>query len=420
MARHLAALAAGIVLAGAPVSAATLNQLASVQFVSNVPFDHQLQTARKLGFHRVRLAARWNGVEQPRGRYIWRSTDARIQTVLKAGMVPIIVLFGPNDGYPSPDGEKSAPPAHGEALAGFARFAAATVARYGTGRPDTPILYEIWNEPNTRTFWRRSPDPEGYARMAEAACTAIRAVAPQARILALGMEGWPAKAPYRSSPAGIDIYREWSARAASPALMACVDGISFHPYLSRPEQVLQGEATLQTYLAKVWRRPAPPLLANTEWGYTSTTKTGADLVRQAVFDLRSLLIGTGKGRVTNLYQSVDGGRDPAKSPENYGLVTLDGKIKPAGFAIQRLMQAIGDYQIDGVEQVATTPGLYRFTAHCGASRAQVLWAGAPDGSMLPVPLPADAAVTDLVTGGPGATEGNRLMVGAAPLLVLTK
>ncbi len=397
-------------------SAATLNQLASVQFVSNVPFDHQLRTAKTLGVHRVRLAAIWNAVERPRGRYIWRGTDARIGAVLKAGFVPIITLYGTNDSYPSADGERNAPPIDGEALAGFAQFAAATVARYGIGQSGMPILYEIWNEPNIKTFWKRVPDPEGYARMAETACRAIRAVAPDARVLAFGMEGWPVKTPYRVAAYDLDIYQQWAMRAATPGLMACADGISFHPYLPRPEQVLEGEPLLRAYLAKVWRRTVMPLLANTEWGYPLSMKAGRDGEKQAAIDLRALLIGTGFGRVTNLYQAVDGGRDPARSDQAYGLVTIDGAIKPAGFAIQRLLGAIGNYEIDGVAPIAATPGLYRFDARRGSARAQVFWSTAAGATAIEVP--AGAILVDLVTGAPGGWDANgRAVVGPNPLLV---
>lgn len=409
---------ATVALAGG-ASADTLNQLTSVQIVGNVPFDHQLQAARKLGVRRVRLAAYWSAVERPRGRYIWRSTDARIGAVLKAGMVPIIVLYGPNDGYPSPDGGKAAPPAQGEALEGFARFAAATAARYGVGGLDMPILYEIWNEPNTKTFWKRIPDPEGYARMAEAACKAIRISAPQARVLAFGMEGWPVKAPYRVAAYDLDIYQQWAGRAASLGLMACADGISFHPYLPRPEQVLQGEPRLQTYLDRVWRRATPPLLANTEWGYPINVKKGVDASMQAAFDLRALLIGTGLGRVTNLYQSVDGGRDATNPDQTYGLVTADGAFKPAGLAVQRLLRMIGDYDIDGVSLMAGQPALYSFTAHRGGARAQIVWAGGAGKPAITTALPKGAVATDLVAGTPAERNGDKVVIGANPVLLLT-
>lgn len=426
MDRNMATLAGmGMIAAVAAVafagdaSADTLNQLTSVQIVGNVPFDYQLQTARKLGVRRVRLAAYWPAVEKPRGRFIWRSTDARIGAVLKAGMAPIIVLYGANGGYPSPDGGKGAPPSQGEALEGFARFAGATAARYGVGRPDMPILYEIWNEPNTKTFWKRIPDPEGYARMAEAACKAIKTSTPQARVLALGMEGWPVKAPYRVAAYNLDIYQQWAARAASPGLMACADGISFHPYLPRPEQVLQGEPRLQAYLARVWQRATPPLLANTEWGYPINVGKGVDAPMQAALDLRALLIGTGLGRVTNLYQSVDGGRDATKPDQTYGLVTAEGAFKPAGLAVQRLLRMIGDYTIDGVGPIASQPDLYSFTAHRGAARAQIVWTGKSGATAATMALPKGAAATDLVTGAPAERNGDMVVVGPRPVLLLS-
>lgn len=423
MRRNMATLAgmgmiAAVAFAG-DASADTLNQLTSVQIVGNVPFDYQLQTARKLGVRRVRLAAYWPAVEKPRGRFIWRSTDARIGAVLKAGMAPIIVLYGANGGYPSPDGGKAAPPSQGEALEGFARFAAATAARYGVGRPDMPILYEIWNEPNTKTFWKRIPDPEGYARMAEAACKAIRTSTPQARVLALGMEGWPVKTPYRVAAYDLDIYQQWAGRAASPGLMACADGISFHPYLPRPEQVLQGEPRLQGYLARVWRRASPPLLANTEWGYPINAKKGVDASMQAALDLRALLIGTGLGRVTNLYQSVDGGRDATRPDQTYGLVTADGAFKQAGLAVQRLLRLIGDYDIDGVSPMAGQPNLYSFTAHRGAARARIVWAGGEGKPAMTTVLPKGAEAIDLVTGAPAERNGDKVVIGANPVLLST-
>lgn len=419
---YKAALAGSLVAAvGASGGAAadTLNQLTSVQIVGNVPFDYQLQTARKLGVRRVRLAAYWGAVEKPRGRSIWRSTDARIGAVLKAGMAPVIVVYGANDGYPSPDGGKAAPPSQGEALEGFARFAGATAARYGAGRPDMPILYEIWNEPNTKTFWKRAPDPEGYARMAEAACKAIKAASPQAQVVALGMEGWPVKAPYRVAAYNIDIYQQWAARAASPGLMACADGISFHPYLPRPEQVLQGEPRLQAYLARVWHRDTPPLLANTEWGYPINVGKGVDAATQAALDLRALLIGTGLGRVTNLYQSVDGGRDATRPDQTYGLVTAEGAFKPAGLAVQRLLRMIGDYAIDGIGTIDRQPGFYSFTAHRGAARAQIVWTGGSGGTGATVALPKGAAATDLVSGAPAERKGDMVVVGTSPVLLLS-
>jgi hypothetical protein len=382
----------------------TLNQLASIQIVGNVPFDNQVMAAKALGFRRVRLAARWGDIERPRGRFTWRPFDDRIAALTRAGITPIIVIFGGNGGYPGLMSE-------GEVLTGYARFAGAVAKRYGTGTPERAILYEIWNEPNTKTFWRVPPDPESYATMAGAACAAIRQERPDARVLALGMEGTPVKRPYFVPAYGIDIYQQWAARAATPALMACADGFSMHPYLPTPEQVLRDDPALRAFMAAHWRKQTPPIVAHTEIGYAIDPRKQVSGEDQAALDLRALLIGTGLGRVTNLYQSVDTGRDPAKPDGAYGLVTYDGRVKPAGAAVQRLLRLIGDHRIGGVEAL---PGdLYRFSAARGADRAVVLWSTAPRRAK----VTAGAAVIDLVSGAPVSVAPDATVpVGPNPVL----
>lgn len=385
--------------------AGTLNDLAATQIVPNVPFANQVQTAQALGFHRVRLAVRWNEIERPRGRYTWRPFDDKIAALTRAGITPIIVIFGGNGGYPGSIGE-------GEAMTGFAKFAGAVARRYGTGAPARPILYEIWNEPNTKTFWGRPPEPEAYAAMAGAACSAIKAERPAARVLALAMEGTPVKRPYFVLSYGLDIYRQWAARAATPALMACADGFSMHPYLPTPEQVLRDDPALRAFVAAHWSRAQSPMIAQTEVGYAIDPRKGVTAEDQAALDLRALLIGAGLGRVTNLYQAVDTARDTTNADNGYGLVTYDGRIKPAGMAVRRLLGAIGDYRVVGVEAFGGGDA-YRFAARNGRARAAVLWATTPRRGK----VPATAKVVDLATGAgvPLAADG-AVPLGPRPVL----
>lgn len=382
----------------------TLNQLASTQFVGNVPFHNQLKAATALGFRRVRLAARWGDVERPRGRFTWRPFDDKIAALTRAGISPIIVIFGGNGGYPGLMSE-------GEALTGFARFAGAVAKRYGTGTPERPILYELWNEPNTKTFWGRPPDPESYAAMAGAACAAIKGERPDARVLALAMEGTPVKRPYFVPSYNIDIYQQWAARAATPALMACADGFSMHPYLPTPEQVLRDDPRLRAFMAAHWSRKTPPIVVHSEIGYAINARKQVSAEDQAALDVRALLIGTGLDRVTNLYQSVDTARDTTRPDNAYGLVTYDGRVKPAGAAVQRLLRLIGDHRIGGVELL---PGdLYRFSAGRGPARAVVLWSTAPGRAK----VTAGAAVIDLVGGAPVPVAPDATVpVGPRPVL----
>lgn len=415
-----------IALALLPVQradAAAVRDLAAVQFVTNVPFAMQLAAAKKIGIRNVRLGIRWYEVERRRGRLDWGPVDAKLNAILRGGMTPIVTLIGGNREYgpPAPPGGFPSPADSPEATEGFSRFAAAAARRYGAAGAGRPILYEIWNEPNTKTFWGRPPDPEGYARLAESACRAIKAAAPGAKVVGLAMEGSPVKSPYVVPAYRLDIYQEWANRAAAPGLMQCLDGISLHPYRPIPETYLSDEPKLQRFIGRHWTKPAPPMIANTEWGYQINRKRGHTADDQAAFDLRALLVGAGMGRLTNLYQIVDGGCDPDRPDQTYGLFACDGAIKPAGTAVQRLLQRIGDFEVDGVGPVAGTLGAFRFRAHRGALQADVWWnVGRP----APVVLaggrgggPAEAI--DLVSGAPRRIQQDgTALVDGAPLLVL--
>lgn len=395
--------------------AATLNDLASGQIVGNIPFDNQLKALSAVGLRRTRLGLRWGGIERARGTFDWSLADRKVADLQRQGIVPILTLFGGNKAYRTTAADGAGPPADGEALAGFARFAAAAAARYRSARPDTPILFEIWNEPNTKTFWGRPPEPEAYARMAGAACAAIKAAAPNARVLALAMEGTPVKARYYVLSYGIDIYQEWAARAATPALMRCADGFSMHPYLPLPEEVLRADPDLRAFVAAHWAKPAAPLIVFSEWGYAIDAKrTPAD---QAALQLRALLIGAGLKRVTNLYQMVDDQRDQAKAGrDGYGLITYYGRFKPSGDAVRRLMRLLGGYGIEGIDRLGGTGAgetVYRFSAGAGQARARILWTEGRPGTARP---PAGARAIDLVTGAIKPVVSGVVAIGPAPTL----
>lgn len=400
----------------AAAPAATADDLLGLQIVGNIPFDSQLKAITAVGMRRARLGVRWGETEVARGRYDWTLADRKVGDLQRAGITPIITLFGGNKAYRTNAADGAGPPADGEALAGFARFAAAVAARYRSTRPDMPILFEIWNEPNTKTFWGRPPEPEAYARMAGAACAAIKAAAPDARVLALAMEGTPVKARYYVMAYGIDIYREWAARAATPALMRCADGFSMHPYLPAPEDVLRAEPELRAFIAAHWAKPAAPLVVFSEWGYAIDRKrTPAD---QAALQLRALLIGAGLKRATNLYQAVDDQRDRAKAgKDGYGLVTYHGAFKPSGDAVRRLMRAAGRYGIEGIDTLGGAgagEAVYRFRARSGRARAYVLWTGGRPGTAR---MPAGARAVNLVTGAAAPAASGAVAIGPAPVLV---
>jgi hypothetical protein len=408
--------AASVLLSSGSASAETLRELTSVQVVGNAPIATQFKAANAVGVKMVRLAVRWNEIEKLKGQYFWQWSETRIQPFLRAGFTPIITLFGSSKFYSAggPPDEKSAP-SDGEALDGFAKFAAATVERYGVSANGRPILYEIWNEANTKTFWQKPPDPEAYARMATAACRAIREKRPEAKILGLAMEGTPVKKPYFVLSYGIDIYQQWAARASTREMTQCVDGFSMHPYRPKPETYFTDEPALQAYVGAYWAKT--PIIANTEWGYSIDPAKGRTDFDQATLTTQSLLLGAGMRRLVNIYQSTDTSSDPTKTESSYGLVTLDGRVKPAGAAVKRLMDAIGDYEVEGVGPLAD--GAYVFRARKDQQTANVVWRAEGPGlvELKSLGVTAGARTVNIVTGEERPLDGLALTISGQPVLI---
>jgi hypothetical protein len=91
------------------------------------------------------------------------------------------------------------------------------------GRARTmPILsWQIWNEPNYLLFWHPRPSPRGYAKLLERSARAIRAIDPDASILAAGV------APVE---AGITPWAFLRRMYAVPGVRRAFDVVALHPY----------------------------------------------------------------------------------------------------------------------------------------------------------------------------------------------
>lgn len=400
------------------VKAETLQELASGQIVGNVEFEQQLNIAAEVGMGRVRFGIRWYEVEKRPGVFDWRKSDAQLAMLKSRGIAPIITLFGGNELYQaSTTKQERTAPSTERAYSAFSRFASGVVKRYGNTLSDKQIYYEIWNEPNTKTFWRPMPNPENYAALASSACEAIKTVDQDAIVLGLPMEGTPVKQPYYVKEYGIDIYQEWARRAATPKLMECVDGIAMHPYRKSPESYLDDEASLQTYLSTFWKKNGKPLILNTEWGYSSSGAEGEE--RQALNTVRAFLVGASLHRITNIYQLSDGGRDTAKENENYGLSTFKGEIKASGYALQRLLKEIGGYVPGPIERPSENVAIASFVN--GSEKAWVAWSTGPGSAPLPSwTLNRENEAINVITGEKITLPRDLRDVGPTPILILGK
>jgi hypothetical protein len=227
------------------------------------------------GIETVRADAAWSSVQPTaedgsRGIYDWGYLD-RIETALaekRLRWLPVVDYSTPWDassefkGTPDP---YSAP----RDDQGFARFAAALVARYGshgsfwTAHPQLPAepvaAVEVWNEENTSLFWNPAPDAQAYLGLYEATRRAIHAVSDGVEVLVGGL----------SNPAAPFLEQLYAAGGERRTLF---DGVAIHPYADDPSELERNVSVARRVLDQHGDFDTP--LDVTEFGWPSLWSSG--------------------------------------------------------------------------------------------------------------------------------------------------
>jgi polysaccharide biosynthesis protein PslG len=196
-------------------------------------------------------------VEKEKGVYDFAEWDAQMAKAQELGLTLNLVLFSHNpDLYPGKGKGEEGFQTEAEREA-FARFAAAAVAHY----KDYEVLWEIWNEPNTMTFWGKHGKGNTreyaaqYTALVKAVVPAMRAADPDCYIMAGSVSNY-----------WIRSY-EWTEFCLEAGILESkFDLWSVHPYgVKTPEEFADGHAIMRKLLA-TYGAPDMPL-ANTERGF---------------------------------------------------------------------------------------------------------------------------------------------------------
>lgn len=131
---------------------------------------HELLELREAGLRIIRTDLYWSATETRTGRYDFTRWARLLQTAESLGMQ---VQFVMGYSHPAHTGPRSmTPPRSPTEIYAYSNWVAAAVSHFqGHG-----VVWEIWNEPNFKTFWVGSPSATEYARLASASVHAIRRV----------------------------------------------------------------------------------------------------------------------------------------------------------------------------------------------------------------------------------------------------
>jgi len=301
----------------------------------------QLAALRQTGSTLARSDALWETTEPspPVGgvhHYQWAFDDTIAGSLAVEGLQWLpIVDYAPGWAGTQPATGHSPP----HAVDQYAAFAGALAGRYGAGgefwrqHPELaarPVdTYEIWNEPDNSLFWSPAPDPAAYARLYLAARQAIRAVAPDARVIVGGLTE-----PARFLPALI---------RAAPGLRSQIDGVGIHPYAPTPGAVMARVRRARATLSALGLGQAP--LYVTEFGWTTHPPGALDYLPEQlrpayIHQTLSDLEGSGCGLAAALlYAWVTPERDPADSQDWFGISPPQGGGSPDSQAFAQAIAA---------------------------------------------------------------------------------
>ena len=302
--------------------------------------EKDLDLIAAAGFKFIRMDFSWGGTERRKGEFNWADYDELTTNLEKRGLRAYYILDYSNGLYEDTivsrnpvsgkEQRDTASPSKPESFGAFARWAAAAAAHFKGRR----IIWEVWNEPNIG-FWKPNPNVTNYTALVLATCQAVRAVDPQATILAPGSSEFP---------------WEFIEHLFQAGALEHIDGISVHPYRSYSKGPETARADYRRLRGMIERHASParrnlPIISG-EWGYATHAKGGVTVDTQAAFIARQQLANLHSGVPLSIwYDWKNDGPDVNYGEHNFGTVTLDLQPKPSFLAVQTLTRQLGGHRI---------------------------------------------------------------------------
>lgn len=156
----------------------------SLVYMSQEELDAYFLKMQDLGVTRFRFDLAWRTVQEKNSRsFDWSGSDRVVKTAKKFGMEPLALLaYAPEWASENNCTADVCPPSDSSAQF-FANFASAAAKRY-KGRINH---FEIWNEPNFAGFWSPGADVQKYSELLKLSYLGIKKSNPSAVVILGGL-----------------------------------------------------------------------------------------------------------------------------------------------------------------------------------------------------------------------------------------
>lgn len=260
------------------------------------PRPGEMEMLAAAGFKWVRMDLNWGGTERRKGEYDFSAFDRLVKALKPYGIRPLFILDYRNKLY-----DNNLSPHTPEGRAAFARWAVAA-ARHFQGQG---VLWEMYNEPNIKNFWKPAPKVEDYIALALEVGKALRQAVPDEQYI---------------GPATSQIDFKFLEACFKAGLLEYWSAVSVHPYRNKlPETVTEEYAKLRRMIDQYAPKGKIIPIISGEWGFTVEKKRTPEI--QGKFLAREFLLNMMNGVPLSIwYDWHDDGQDPKEREHHFGTV----------------------------------------------------------------------------------------------------
>lgn len=277
--------------------------------------DWAYDYALKAGVRLVRIGQQWNGIEKEKGVYDFSYLDKFVSKLENDDIEYIFVMAYGNSLYS--DTIKTGP-ANKAAIDAFAKCMVEIAKRY----PKIKYI-EIYNEPNLTGFWQPTENHRDYTYLLQVCDREMRKVREDIKVIGGALA---------DGGAG------WLANMLSKNAYPYADALSNHPYIywNKNRVDTQYKNKLEGFTDYVLQYGGFKENIITEVGWATHNESnahGCSESLQALESTKQYIVAETYGITKNAaYNFVNTGMNPDYNEHNFGVVTRDGKAKPAYIA----------------------------------------------------------------------------------------